>query len=113
MRFLQKFLPDEKVLRINYQSLAQHPAQTLALICNFVGVPYDSSVVEEASTQYVFRRTHHLIGGNRLTASPPNTQIQYDPSWENRLRLSDRLCFFVLGGHLVNQRLGIHSDEAI
>lgn len=107
LRFLDRMIPPEKVLRIDYRFLAQNPFDALAKICDFLKIKFDGSVVDQESDRYVFRQMHHLIGGNRLTSSPPDTLIKYDPSWENRLHRWDTLWFSLLGGPLMNKRLGI------
>jgi len=107
VRFIKNVLKSDQVLTVDYRNLASYPHDTLENICEFLGHQFDPGIVDPASPKYVFRQTHHLIGRNRLKASPPDTQIRYNASWENRLQRTDRLWFALLGGHRINRLLGV------
>jgi len=106
VRFLKTMLKPDQVLTVDYRNLATYPHNTLANICEFLGRQFNPRIVDPPSPKYVFRQAHHLIGGNRLKASAPDTQIRYDASWENRLLRTDRMWFILLGGHRINRLLG-------
>lgn len=86
------------MLLVRYEDLATRPAQELHRLCAFIGVEYESGMLEFRS------RTHHLVNGNdmRLRRS---SEIRLDEAWKQRLSESDLEYFEARAGAL-NRELG-------
>ena len=75
--------------RFSYEELAQRPAETLELICRFLGVPVDRGMVQLDTSG------SHSILGNRMRDQPDKRrEVTYDSHWRDRTdwRLPRRLC---------------------
>lgn len=103
-------LDEGRYYRVSYEELAKEPYRTIEALCNFLQITFDPDVLNPGSTKYVFKQEHHIIGGSRLIRrikTAPETPIVYHGTWEKNLSARDRLVFALLGGHLVNRKLGI------
>lgn len=109
LRFLSK-LDMKSYYRLSYEELATNPYNAVKSLCDFLHIGFEPDVLHPASAKYVFKQKHHIIGGSRLTRkirTHPETPIVYHDTWEKNLSRMDRWTFVLLGGHLINRRLGI------
>ncbi len=109
IRFLSK-LDAGNYYRLSYEELATNPHTAVESLCDFLEIKFEQDVLKPASSRYVFKQEHHIIGGNRLTKKArihPEMPIAYHATWEKNLSLMDKWVFALLGGHFINRKLGI------
>jgi len=106
IRFLSQ-VKKENYIRINYRFLAEHPSETMNFLCKSLGVEFEREILNISSDKYVFKQQHHIIGGNRVKWSSPDTKIEYKNQWINNLSSIDKFIFTALGGKITNHKLGI------
>jgi hypothetical protein len=76
-------------------------------ICKHLELNYKAGILEPTSQSYVFGQEHHLLGGNRLKFSAPDTPIVYRADWQQRVSNWDSHLFFLLGGRMMEKKLGL------
>ena len=111
LNFLRMLNPSE-YRRVTYETLARDPERIVQELCVFLGIEFDPTVLDPTSPRYVFKQPHHIIGGSRLlrmVKRVPETPIEYKDDWERNLGLLDRALFGILGGTVLNRRLGVIS----
>lgn len=86
------------LLCVRYEDLAADAAQELHRLCEFIGIEYESGMLEFRS------RRHHLVNGNDMRLGGSST-IRLDEAWKERLSDVDLDYFEARGGEL-NRRLG-------
>ncbi len=94
LRLRRKFTPNQ-VLRVKYEALATDPADTLRQICDFLGVPYEETMLRYKEREY------YGIGGNQKMLSKRDDQtIRLDEGWRETLPRRYQRLFALLGGWL-------------
>lgn len=92
LRHRSKFARDSW-LRVRYEDLALAPVNTLAEVCEFVGLSYDPAMLS-------YRRHPYLgLGGNRMRHGK-ESRIFLDERWKVEMTRQDRVKFKVFGGWL-------------
>lgn len=99
---LEKHVPAEHLYRLRYEDLVAEPEATLKQICNFIGVPYESSMTDLSGGE------RHVVNGNRGTKKRRHGGIQADTRWRDQLKGED-LDFFNKYGDEINRKLGYES----
>lgn len=105
IKFLSQ-IKKENYIRMNYKFLAEHPLETMKFLCKFLGIKFEREILNISSNRYVFKQQHHIIGGNRIKWSSPDTKIEYKNQWINNLSSIDKFIFNALGGKVTNYKLG-------
>jgi hypothetical protein len=86
------------LLRVTYEDLADHPARELHRICGFIGVDYDTQMLDFRS------RVHHVLSGNDMRLAD-SAAIRVDAAWRERLGRDD-LDYFERRAGALNRSLG-------
>jgi len=96
---LKRLKIDYKQFRIEYESFTKNPALILNRICQLIGVDY-----EEEMCAYYNHVFHNIAGfRGRFDLRPIKTKNK----WRDRISVSSKITFFLLGGHYFNSRFGI------
>ena len=95
---LEKYIAAEKLLKIRYEDLASDPEKMGHILCDFVGVPFESQMLDLSLS------TRHLVSGNNTRFSPQKG-IQLDERCRTELH-GEELDFFQRVGGDMNHRLG-------
>jgi hypothetical protein len=95
---LRRIAKPNDLLRVRYEDLATNPAWELQRICRFVGLRFDSGMLDFRS------RLHHVANGNDMRFES-SAAIRLDETWRNALSRADFDYFEAHAGAL-NRRLG-------
>jgi len=98
IRLLFKKISENQYLKIKYESICENPEREIKLICDFVGVRFESQMLNYTS------RVLHNIDGNRMRFSTSN-EIKLDEKWKKDLD-SYSLLVFDKFGKQVNLSIG-------
>lgn len=76
-RAVNDYLVNENIshIRVGYEELCLYPRQTVETICEFLGQPYEPSMLALKDSG------SHVIRGNRLRNQPGKQEIAYDHRW--------------------------------
>lgn len=95
---IDKHVSDGRMFRLRYEDLAADPENELMRLCSFIGIEFDSSMLN-------FRDTvHHVVNGNRMRTGTEGV-IKPDLAWERELSAADR-AFFDRHAATLNASLG-------
>jgi hypothetical protein len=78
-------------LSLSYETLVEHTAQSLEVISNFMGVPFEESMLDYQNVP------HHQIGGNRMRFTQ-NSTIKRDERWRREMPVYMRIGIELLFG---------------
>lgn len=95
---LESHIAPSNLLKIRYEDLASDPEGTGRILCDFVGIPFESGMLDLAQA------TRHLVDGNN-TRFAPGKGIRLDERWRTELYGAE-LDFFKRNGCDMNCRLG-------
>jgi hypothetical protein len=96
--WLERNIPGERWLRLQYEQLAAAPEATLQRVCGFIGIPYEPAMLRFRSHDWFG------IGGNRMSKSEDET-IRLDERWRREMAPRHRALVEVVGG-VVNRYYG-------
>lgn len=92
--YLRRLFSDKDWIIVKYENLAMNPEETLAKICNFLGLEFERNML-------FYRRTPYIgLGGNRMREKQTDERIFLDERWRKELSWKYRLAFAVAGGWL-------------
>jgi hypothetical protein len=95
---LSRQVPPADLLRVRYEDLATNPARELHRICSFIGMEYDSEMLNFRS------QIHHIVNGNDMRFAKAGA-ITLDEAWKTKLSAADLEYFEIHAGGL-NRQLG-------
>ena len=95
---LERYIASDSLLKIHYEDLASDPENTGRVLCDFVGIPFESQMLDLSQS------TRHLVSGNNTRFSPEKG-IRLDERWRTEL-YGKELDFFERVGGDMNYRLG-------
>ena len=87
-RFMQRaraLLDGRDHLVVHYETLAAHPAETLARIMRWLGFAYEPAQLDWQG------REQHNFAGNRLRRRRGDAKIRVDTAWSRELSLVQKL----------------------
>lgn len=98
-RLARLSIPSHRVTTVRYEEFAAHPADVLEGVCEWLGLPYEDSILDLDAER-------HVVGGNpvRFDASRRSV-IRIDERWRQELSEND-LRVFSSRGAALNRRLG-------
>ena len=102
-RFMLRTLPDNAYIHVRYEELCREPEATLTRICNFLGCPYDSAMLQFSGA------TQHNIGGNRMRLNGL-FEIKEDVKWRHVLSREQIDTFEKIAGKTNRKLLGNYLD---
>ncbi len=91
------------LLRVRYEDVAEDPAWELQRICRFIGLRFDSRMLDFRS------RAHHVANGNDMRLAR-RTTIRLDDTWRNALSPAD-VAYFERHAGALNRKLGYRMLE--
>lgn len=98
-------LPRETYLEVRYEELLQHSRETMQRVCEFVGEPFDESVLRPSRLEWPeqFRRF--------ARSQPPPSEIVSTnlAKWTTGMPVSDRIIFESVAGDLL-ETLGYETE---
>jgi hypothetical protein len=71
-------LPEDRVIRLKYESLCLSPRHELERVCKFMGIEFSESMLHRPSENF------HHIGGSPSKFDPGRIKISFDRSHENK-----------------------------
>jgi hypothetical protein len=95
-------VPTASILRVRYEELCRTPATILQGICDFIGIPFKSEMVQ------LRKQEAHNIGGNPMRFRQNEDTIRLDERWRCDLSPKDIDTFERVAGRM-NRRLGYHA----
>lgn len=99
---VRRLFTDDEWMTIKYEDLCAHPGDILRAVCRFVGLQFQSDMLEYRSHRYIG------VGGNRMRQES-GTSIELDERWKTEMPFAHRQLFRLLGGWL-NARVGYDSQ---
>jgi hypothetical protein len=90
---LRPMFTRDEWLEVHYEQLAGNPEPTLRGVCDFIGAPYEPSMLRYRQKPWVG------ILGNRM-AHDGSEAIRLDEKWKRELPTRERVLFDLLGGPL-------------
>ena len=97
---LQKKVSPQSLLQIKYEDLASDPEKIGRIICDFIGIEFESNMLDLSLAQ------RHLVNSNK-TKFFPERGVQLDERWRSDLKGGELEFFERVGGEM-NIRLGYH-----
>ena len=95
---LERHIPMDARLHVRYEDLAQYPENTLKRVCEFIGIDYESGMLNFGS------KPHHITNGNNMRFAS-NQSIRFDNTWKTNLS-EEALSYFEVHAGELNRRLG-------
>jgi hypothetical protein len=79
------------LLRVRYEDLVGHPAETLMAILDHVGAEYDAAMLCERLQRSVDLGVSHGMSGNSMRFVTGSVELRADESWRQHMRRRDRM----------------------
>ena len=95
---LVKNIPPEDLLQVKYENLASKPGEQLAIITDFLNIPYEDNLIQLDSS------VRHMVNGN-VTMFSPQKGVKLDERWKTGLNDTEISYVEKQTGSL-NERLG-------
>ena len=95
----QKTIPDDLKLNIRYEEVCLSTEETLMKICEFIGIPYEASMME------LRKEESHSLGGNPMRFRLEESTIRLDEQWRDQLTEEDLKVFESVAGKM-NRKFG-------
>lgn len=93
-----RYVEKENRFYLRYKDLAKNPEREFKNLCDFIGVPYSSKILD-------FRNfDHHIIGNTKMRLGSSN-EIYYDDKWRRSLTSEQLKVFERLAGRM-NRKYG-------
>jgi hypothetical protein len=77
IELLTSDVTDDRCHRLKYEDLCADPAETLAALCTFLGIDFDTQMLSRPTES-----VHH-VGGSPSKFDPSKRAISLDTSYEN------------------------------
>lgn len=95
---IEQHVPEADRLLVRYEDLATEPRNELERICQFIGIPFEESMLNFK------RKVHHNVNGNDMRFGDAS-EIRLDTSWTQKLS-GDEAAYFNRHAGWLNERLG-------
>lgn len=79
---LERYVPEQHVMRLRYEDLVMYPELECRRICDFLGITFYPKMIDFTSV------IHHNVNGNRMRRSK-NSELYLDDKWKNELSVAD------------------------
>lgn len=92
-------IPDDQKILVHYEDVCLSTEETLQKICEFIGLPYEASMME------LRKEESHSLGGNPMRFRLEESTIRLDEQWRDQLTEKDLKVFDSIAGKM-NRKFG-------